>query len=999
MNIAEIRKFSNTGYFQSQPVTLGGLASFLAVALINLRGNGELFYGNLDDVGKKGWGVSILGTNDSLVANYTVTFKLYEGGVLQQATATFFGALGKTVILHTVYTGEFQQIWLNGCLVSLVATAGDPFAASTLRFGIGNNPNAPTMTGGDAAGFVGFGFMPLGANGANTIASNTLEIGKRGDMTDGGLDGLFTYAYSIQNAPPVGQVPSSVPNLGSVGPTGNLTTVGRNTLEYGAPPYFWGDPTAVGTGATPIVPLTNPLDIYVASTGSDTNDGLSPATPVLTMAGAYSKIVTPNLAAPVRIHVADFSTSPAPCVWSPIPDYLAHNDAGQIIIIGDGAGQAGQNGFAVLTEGASGAGTSAAEVHGTFGSPNSFQGYAVQFTTGAAAGQRRLIRDNTATVLIPTALFDPAPAPGDHFQVIAPLAAFEMAGAPLDFAAGSSLSYPTLINCVFLNGTNSPLRVDSVACAKFYGVFFFNGSELSVSNSQLFAGVTPDFGINDIHFAELQAALATSPVPAGDPAKWTGYGCSTPDGHLNDLNYPWDAVAGTFVSIGALLMTELGDAAIDARLFGGFFGGMHVEARGHIKISLGTIPLLVPFTGETSAAMDIYGPDITVLGGDVTLELDVSLFSTATNVGLRVQGGSNLYWFGGWQIEAGVGQLLVVQNANGTIDLEAQPFALALHNNALGLCAGFGGSLSIQDQNNAGSVNVTTDGSGGTGVFALGGNISFNRMNTASSPAFRVPYNVTGGEADVFGVVAREQASVDLGVVTITQALVGLLSTVQSKLGAAAVAITNTFNGVVAVSFGEMVLGQLDASCTDAAITCSASSRMVAPATTGISSSAANAAVLCGTQSELLLSGPISSTKAASVGLLIADGGEVSSSSNITGVGAAVSIASGEFICEETAILTATAGTAVLASLGGQVTFLAGTSGSTQIHATADGIDCTGGGQAYFASAALIAFVVTGNQCVVGPAGGEKSTFAAAMPTPGSSFSNTGRGTSMTRNL
>jgi hypothetical protein len=181
------------------------------------------------------------------------------------------------------------------------------------------------------------------------------------------------------------------------------------------------------------MPLLADLDIYVAPTGNDANPG-TPAQPVLTMTGAWDKVRDTNgnltylLGAAVRVHIAAF---PAGLQYVPVPGYQAISDAGQVIIYGDGALQPGENGFvspAQLTVPAAGPLTTQVSVDpGASGPlvPDAYIGMTLRFTTGAAAGEMRTVRSNTATEIVPCAAFTNVPLPGDAFEVLMPATRFE----------------------------------------------------------------------------------------------------------------------------------------------------------------------------------------------------------------------------------------------------------------------------------------------------------------------------------------------------------------------------------------------------------------------------------------------------------------------------------------------------------------------------------------------------------------------------------------------
>lgn len=168
----------------------------------------------------------------------------------------------------------------------------------------------------------------------------------------------------------------------------------------------------VGAGAT--------SHLYVApanAAASDQNPGNDPAAPLATLAGALSRVqglVRSQLA--VIIHLASATYD-----WNVTLSAIALSKP--LCIIGDGAGQPGDDGFVVLrATAAAAAGTGQRAVVDPVGglTVNGLVGKTVEILTGAAAGDRRSIRSNTATTIIPDAAFTAAVAAGDTFRVVEP---------------------------------------------------------------------------------------------------------------------------------------------------------------------------------------------------------------------------------------------------------------------------------------------------------------------------------------------------------------------------------------------------------------------------------------------------------------------------------------------------------------------------------------------------------------------------------------------------
>lgn len=83
---------------------------------------------------------------------------------------------------------------------------------------------------------------------------------------------------------------------------------------------------------------------------------------------------------------------------------------------------------------------------------NALQDLSIRFTTGDAAGQYRRVRNNTATDIVPTAAWSPAPAAGDTYQIFTSNVAFQIPDVAVEplynyvFAADSLALQPGSID-------------------------------------------------------------------------------------------------------------------------------------------------------------------------------------------------------------------------------------------------------------------------------------------------------------------------------------------------------------------------------------------------------------------------------------------------------------------------------------------------------------------------------------------------------------------------
>ena len=164
------------------------------------------------------------------------------------------------------------------------------------------------------------------------------------------------------------------------------------------------------------------IDIYVsAANGHDGNSGLSPRQALATFGAAVAKIPV------VCDHSVVLHFASGTYTWDRTvgPHILRQPPC----IIGDGAGQDGDDGFTELQAAKAAASGSGARVvvdpDGGF-TVNQFQGKTILILNGAAAGDRRTIRNNTETDLVPSAAFSAEIAEGDTFRIVEPAVEFRM---------------------------------------------------------------------------------------------------------------------------------------------------------------------------------------------------------------------------------------------------------------------------------------------------------------------------------------------------------------------------------------------------------------------------------------------------------------------------------------------------------------------------------------------------------------------------------------------
>lgn len=311
-----------------------------------------------------------------------------------------------------------------------------------------------------------------------------------------------------------------------------------------------------------VFPVPPSIDIYLATTGSDANNGLTSLTPVLTLAGAYSKIPS-NSTLPV-IHVASGTY-----VWTPMPFTMT--------ILGDGAGQPGDTGFTTVATGVSAAGTNSTNL--TLAAPvavNAYRGLTLEWRSGAANGHRLTIRDNTATVVTPvevagypTTSIDPGV--GSDFAILRPSVIFTTAASEvnsvvqiMDALSSSREYHPAAIVNVRLTMSSAAAKgVIASTCARFFGVELNPGS-LALVDSNVDCGfISPEAAAN-------AWAIRVGLSGYAQITNWIPWGISWPSAGNSDPSFLVDAgsvlrgvfVVGTFRPNEIAVNTESGTIEI-----------------------------------------------------------------------------------------------------------------------------------------------------------------------------------------------------------------------------------------------------------------------------------------------------------------------------------------------------------------------------------------------------------------------------------------------------
>ncbi|MFQ5339959.1 MAG: hypothetical protein ACE5F6_00275 [Anaerolineae bacterium] len=159
-----------------------------------------------------------------------------------------------------------------------------------------------------------------------------------------------------------------------------------------------------------------PLHIYVRDDiGDDANSGTI-AAPVKTVEEAISRIpLIVNHS--VFVHLGSHPGAG----WGYPRFEKSRTLNANIYIIGDGAGEPGVDGFTeIVSSTAALAGSNINTVKGAGMTPGDYDGYTLEILTGAAAGDRRTIRNNTVTDIVSARGFSAAVSAADLYRILRP---------------------------------------------------------------------------------------------------------------------------------------------------------------------------------------------------------------------------------------------------------------------------------------------------------------------------------------------------------------------------------------------------------------------------------------------------------------------------------------------------------------------------------------------------------------------------------------------------
>lgn len=378
--------------------------------------------------------------------------------------------------------------------------------------------------------------------------------------------------------------------------------------------------------------LATVLDLYVDPVaGNDANTGLSTSQAIQTIT-RLNELLAPfaiEQYRPVLVHLASGA------LLMSVPVRISSKPTFSICFYGDPAWDPRGDLFTVIASGAADVGTGASTCVGTGFTINASRGYTFEWLTGAAVGQRRTVRGNSATSIVPVAAWNPVPASGDTWRVVRSNAVLQ--GAQI--TPPNASTQPTV--------TGSPgVCFCNVEVAGTGGT---GAVGLGTGSYQIRGLRHRSAGSATISFAGsvVQAGLLSSTIQGGMLAQfgfpenlWTGWGLSG-DGTGNGPNgNAASSLTGYVVHPGSL---TLGYAFGFVSMNGGHLGQVFCNAGSRI-IAAGT----VGDSTSTTARLNLQGGDLQVSGNGLLVEMTsasvpaISIERGSKLLALDVLTGSNL---------------------------------------------------------------------------------------------------------------------------------------------------------------------------------------------------------------------------------------------------------------------------------------------------------------------------------------------------------------------
>ena len=377
---------------------------------------------------------------------------------------------------------------------------------------------------------------------------------------------------------------------------------------------------------------TGPLDLYVSGiNGSDASDGLTPGTALATLTAAEA-LVPDQIADPahrVIIHAGRHGGT------GYVPPFFANRIVrSRLWVLGDGAGQAGEDGFAVVA-GVGGSGT--ADVTSTderlvFAAGgmtvDAFMGKTIEITSGAAIGDRRLVISNDATTFVPTHQFT-ASVSGSTYRIVEPdvvINVTRLSSAQIErtFCQGIGLdgvSFPHPNgSCLVL----AQLRLTNTGVICFPG---FARSRIACYGVEIAsANIFPNFNGSHVNLGctgdQFGAYEPLDDLGVPSRTSWLGWGITKPitTAFAQLFALPdFTTCKGSFVGNRIFLQADTTLTVFGGRLYGetaSTFSTMDINDTCIVRMrgQRSTLPVVIEATGARTALSAEEGADVRITG-------------------------------------------------------------------------------------------------------------------------------------------------------------------------------------------------------------------------------------------------------------------------------------------------------------------------------------------------------------------------------------------------
>jgi len=272
-----------------------------------------------------------------------------------------------------------------------------------------------------------------------------------------------------------------------------------------------------------------PQNVYLSgANGNDANDGLTPATAVATF-GRVWELLPLYVQQPFVVHIG--AHGGGGYAYELPPDDRFFAEGAFIVLYGDGAGQAGEDGFVEVASGVAGASTNSLQLELAVATTlDNYRHLIIEFTTGVAAGYRRTVRDNSTTVCYYTAATENisatlTPAPGDSYRILRQSVQINLATTLVQVGATVRTSdvspfIPMHLLFVSFNPDQASAYINPPDGTTSFGVNFLNDARMATSL------VTTRWGADDSQTREDVLAIYAAIGRAYVPQEWHGVGLS-----------------------------------------------------------------------------------------------------------------------------------------------------------------------------------------------------------------------------------------------------------------------------------------------------------------------------------------------------------------------------------------------------------------------------------------------------------------------------------------